>query len=107
MKQSFLSSALSMFGRGKKEERCAAVDAAKETKVYFEEGGTKYHTNAHCSGMRKPQYIPLSVAKKRGLSPCKNARRTVSHRPSGQLPPRRRSFLRPQAKQSPLLNFFP
>lgn len=71
MKQSFLSSALSMFGRGKKEERCAAVDAAKETKVYFEEGGTKYHTNAHCSGMRKPQYIPLSVAKKRGLSPCK------------------------------------
>ena len=60
-----------MFGRGKKEERCAAVDAAKETKVYFEEGGTKYHTNAHCSGMRKPQYIPLSVAKKRGLSPCK------------------------------------
>lgn len=71
MKQSFLSSALSMFGRGKKEERCAAVDAAKETKVYFEEGGTKYHTNAHCSGMRKPQYIPLSVAKKRCLSPCK------------------------------------
>ena len=71
MKQSFLSSALSMFGRGKKEERCAAVDAAKETKVYFEEGGTRYHTNAHCSGMRKPQYIPLSVAKKRGLSPCK------------------------------------
>ena len=44
MKQSFLSSALSMFGRGKKEERCAAVDAAKETKVYFEEGGTKYLT---------------------------------------------------------------
>lgn len=78
MKQSFLSSALSMFWRGKKEERCAAVDAAKETKVYFEEGGTKYHTNAHCSGMRKPQYIPLSVAKKRGLSPCKKCAPFVS-----------------------------
>nr|UVY40317.1 MAG: HIRAN domain protein [Bacteriophage sp.] len=71
MKQSFLSSALSMFGRGKKEENSAALDTPKETKVYFEEGGAKYHTNAHCSGMRKPQYIPLSVAKKRGLSPCK------------------------------------
>ena len=71
MKQSFLSSALSMFGRGKKEENGAALDTPKETKVYFEEGGAKYHTNAHCSGMRKPQYIPLSVAKKRGLSPCK------------------------------------
>ena len=71
MKQSFLSSALSMLGRGKKEEKGAAVDTPKETKVYFEEGGAKYHTNAHCSGMRKPQYIPLSVAKKRGLSPCK------------------------------------
>ena len=55
MKQSFLSSALSMFGRGKKEENGAALDTPKETKVYFEDGGAKYHTNAHCSGMRKPQ----------------------------------------------------
>ena len=54
-----------------KEENGAALDTPKETKVYFEDVGAKYHTNAHCSGMRKPQYIPLSVAKKRGLSPCK------------------------------------
>lgn len=45
-----------MLGRGKKEEKGTAVDTPKETKVYFEEGGAKYHTNAHCSGMRKPQY---------------------------------------------------
>ena len=107
MKQSFLSSALSMLGRGKKEEKGAAVDTPKETKVYFEEGGAKYHTNAHCSGMRKPQYIPLSVAKKRGLSPCKKCAPygvAPTVRPAPPLP---FSPLQSQAKQSPLLNFFP
>lgn len=107
MKQSFLSSALSMFGRGKKEENGAALDTPKETKVYFEEGGAKYHTNAHCSGMRKPQYIPLSVAKNAAFLRVRNARRMVSRRLSGQLPPLRCSPLQPQMKQSPFLNFFP
>ena len=52
-------------------KEAVTMDAAKETKVYFEEGGAKYHTSAHCSGMRNPRYVPLSVAKGRGLSPCK------------------------------------
>lgn len=53
-----------MFGRGKKEENGAALDTPKETKVYFEEGGAKYHTNAHCSGMRKPAIYPAFRRKK-------------------------------------------
>ena len=71
-----------MLGRGKKEEKGAAVDTPKETKVYFEEGGAKYHTNAHCSGMRKPQYIPLSVAKKRPASSHRSLVRLCNHKRS-------------------------
>lgn len=43
----------------------------KEGYVYVSRTGSKYHSNASCSNMNSPSYVPLSEAKQVGLDPCK------------------------------------
>lgn len=43
----------------------------QEHYVYIEADGKKYHNDPKCSGMKKPQYIPISKAKRMGKEPCK------------------------------------
>lgn len=44
---------------------------AKTHKVYIEEGGRRYHRNKKCSGMKKPKYVTLEYALKKGYTECK------------------------------------
>lgn len=43
----------------------------QEPLVWIPATGSKYHTNAGCSGMNNPQQVPLSEAQNMGYTPCK------------------------------------
>ena len=43
----------------------------KEFCVYAEIDGKKYHNDPKCSGMKNPQYMPISKAKRMGKAACK------------------------------------
>lgn len=50
----------------------AAVDPEpQEQMVWIPQTGSKYHSNASCSGMKNPQQVPLSQAIARGYTACK------------------------------------
>lgn len=44
---------------------------ARTYKVYIEEGGKRYHRDEKCSGMKKPKYVTLEYARKKGYTECK------------------------------------
>ena len=59
----------------------AGINTGSSTKVYATEGGTYYHTNDDCSGMKNASAITLSAAVDNGKSACptcaSTAKRTV------------------------------
>ena len=57
------------------QETPAPPSYAKTHKVYIEKGGKRYHSNEKCSGMKKPKYVTLENALKKGYTECKKCSR--------------------------------
>lgn len=68
-----LAAALGFVGyrKSKAPAKAASGGTEKESVVYVEANGTKYHLTPDCSGMKNAKLVPLSAAKKRGLTACK------------------------------------
>ena len=53
-------------------EAAAPPSTPKRTiRVYNEKGGKKYHSDKKCSGMKKPEYVPIEYALRKGYTQCK------------------------------------
>lgn len=54
------------------QSEAAAPPSAKKTiRVYIEKGGKKYHSDKKCSGMKKPEYVSIDYALRKGYTRCK------------------------------------
>jgi len=66
----------------------SGINTGSKTKVYATEGGTYYHTDKDCSGMKNASSITLATAAKYNKKPCPTcasaAKRTVYSTDSGK-----------------------
>lgn len=58
-------------GQGVSVASTSYTEYVKTHKVYIEEGGRRYHRNKKCSGMKKPKYVTLEYALRKGYTECK------------------------------------